>query len=384
MRLGAWIAALALLFVPTGALTAELPDPLPGILQHELQQSLPTMWKVKAIDIQDAFVRPDIAPSLWKARFRAQIETSEPTYVPTDRNVGAITVVQAAYPAGVVRQLSGRFDASHLNDGWDVRFDLDNRPTMTAGLPLRYFTGRVVVEGSDEHIGLVEREHGAAIAAAIEQHQAAMASMRTVHEAELEALRAALKAADDLTTAREEIEQRLGALKLATASFDHGIDTLATSSAAQGLMISQWAERGFDSTLTSRRGSSAAELVGAPDVGQCDPKRRTQLAWFVGAHETGEQSVTVSFLQPVIPTELVVYETASTGFVKRLVFDGDDGAQKAVEKVVDLVKGCASEAVFPVVGITFPVRSVTLMVDADLAGNKAIDAVMLKGVKALE
>lgn len=351
------------------------------LLQRELQHDMPTMWRVTDLRIQDAFERKEGGHARWKARFRATIETSEPTWVPTDLGVGAITVVRPAYPAGVARQLSGRVEAAPGDAGWALHFDLDNRPTMTAGFPLRYFTGRVVEEGSEEHARLVERLHTAQMQAAADRHQAALAALRITHDAELDALRASLESTDRLAATRADIEQRIDTLREAIRLMQQSLDRLATSAAAQGLEFSQWAARGFDSSVRTRRDSSATELVGAPDAGECETRRRIERAWFMGAHEEGEQQVSVSFLEAVIPTEVVVYEMASTGFITGMILGAADGTQQARLAVADRPQGCAAQASFAVAGVTFPVQHVTLMIDGDREGNKAIDAVMLRGVK---
>ena len=365
----------------TAAAAADPAAPPIELLRKELQYQLPVMWRVTDLTVQDAFEREAGKQGVWKARFRAGIETSEPTYVPTDLGVGAITVIRPAYPAGVKRKVNGRVTAELAAGGWNLRFTLDNRPTMTAGLPRDYFTGRIVEEGSDEHLALIEREHQARVQRAMDQHRAALAALRLKHDAELRAVEASLAEADRLDAARAEVAKRVEAVRTAIHGLVATADSLATEAVSNGPALSQWAERGFDGSVKARRGSTAAELVGAPDAGKCDPKRRTEQAWFVGGHETGEQSVTVSFLEPVIPTAVVIYETASTGFVKALTLQGENPKQVAHEAVVDMHKGCSGDALFPIAGVTFPVRQVTIVVDGDRPGNKAIDAVQLRGLK---
>ena len=374
------LLALAVLMAAAAAMADPAAPPV-ELLRKELQYQLPVMWRATDFSVQDAFEREAGKQEVWKARFRAGIETSEPTYVPTDLGVGAITVIRPAYPAGVKRKVNGRVTAERTATGWKLRFNLDNRPTMTAGLPRDYFTGRVVEEGSDEHLALIEKEHRARVQRAMDQHRAALTALRLEHDAELRAVEAGLAEADRLEAARADVAKRVEAVRTAIHGLATTADKLATEALSSGIALSQWAERGFDGSVKARRGSTEEELVGAPDAGKCDPKRRTEQAWFVGGHETGEQSVTVSFLEPVIPTAVVVYETAGTGFVKALTLRGDKPAQVAHEAVIDVQQGCSGDALFPIAGVTFPVRQVTIVVDGDRPGNKAIDAVQLRGVK---
>ena len=362
---------------------AEATAPPPDLVRKELQYQLLVMWRVTDFTLIDAFEREVGTRKLWKARFSAGIETTQATYVPTDLGVGAITVIRPAYPAGVARKVNGRVTAEAAAvDRWKFKFNLDNRPTMTAGLPRDYFIGRVVEAGSEEHFGMIEREHQDRIQRAVDQHNAALKALRLQHDAELRAVDASLAAADRLESRKAEAAKRVAALRTAIRSLASASDSLATEAASNGIRVSQWAQTGGASTVRTRRGSSAEELVGAPDAGECDPKRRTHNTWFLGSHVTGEQSVTVSFLEPVIPTAVVVYETDNTGFVTALSLRGDSPEQVAHEAVIDVQReGCSAQAQFPIAGVTFPVREVTITVDGDRPGNKGIDAVQLRGVK---
>lgn len=376
---------LLAVWLPLASFGQPANEPSSEQLQRELQFHILTMWKVTGFTVQDAFREETDNGEFWKARFHADIETTEPTYVPTDLEVGAVTIVRPAYPAGVKRQLSGRVTAEPLPSGnWTLQFLLDNRPTLTAGLPLRYFVGRVVIAGSKEHAGLVESIQEERVKLAVQKHEAALKTLRMQHDAELRRVRGELEQADDLEQLRSELEQRVDTLRHSLALLQDSADSLATAAASQGLTMSQWAEKGFDSTVAGRRDSTAAELVGAPDVENCDPKRRAANAWFVGAHEKGEQKVTVSFLEPVIPTEVVIFETAGTGFVTSLEFADSRRQQTFSEEVIDVSTGCAAEAVFPIVGITTPVNQITVTIDASREGNKAIDAIRLTGMKPSE
>jgi hypothetical protein len=255
---------------------------------------------------------------------------------------------------------------------------------MTAGLPKDYFVGRVIEFGSDAHVGLIEREQEAMLQEVVDRHQAALTTARVLHNEQLRALEASLAEADRLASVEAALESRVSSLREVVEALGTAVDRLATEVASEGIGLSQWAARAGDSTIRNRRGSTATELVGAPDVEDCDPKSRTRKAWFVGAHEEGEQSVTVQFLEPVVPTAVIVYEAASTGFVKTIQLHGERPGQSAIRTVVDVDNGCAQEALFPIAGITFPVRAVTITVDADRPGNKAIDAVQLRGIKRFD
>lgn len=145
---------------------------------------------------------------------------------------------------------------------WTLQFSLDNRPTLTAGLPMRYFVGRVVLAGSEEHAGLVQSIQEEQIQQAVEKHEAAMKTLRIQHDAELRQFRDELAQADDLENAQSELEQRVDALRHCLALLQESTESLATAAASQGLAVSQWAEKGFDSTIAERRDSSAAEIAG--------------------------------------------------------------------------------------------------------------------------
>ena len=383
-QLFATVLALSSLAISSTGVAEPAPPSL-DLLRQELQHDLPVMWRVADFAVEDAFSREADGGSVWKARFRAAIETTEATYVPTEPGVGAITVVRPAYHAGVKRKIHGRLTAGWAESGeWEFRFTFDNRPTMTAGLPLDYFVGRIVLEGSDEHLELVENTQQLELRRAVDRHRAALATARVQHDEQLRAIEASLAEADRLEAARADLAERVATLREAVDGLGSAVDRLATEVASEGIQLSQWVASAADSTIRSRRGSSAAELVGAPDVEECNRKSRTQKAWFVGAHEKGEQSVTVHFLEPVVPTAVVVYEQSSTGFVKMLQLHGELPGQSTVETVIDVQEGCSGDAHFPVAGITFPVRAVTITVDGDRPGNKAIDAVQLLGVKRFE
>ena len=242
------VAVLLSVWIPMATFGQPAEAPSVEQLQRELQFQILSMWKVTGLTVKDAFQEATQDGLFWKARFNADIETTEATYVPTDLDVGAVTVVRPAYPAGVRRQLAGRLVAEHLDSGsWKLIYSLDNRPTLTAGLPLRYFVGRIVVEGSEEHATIVDTLQKEQVKLAVQKHDAALKTLRMQHDSELRRVKEGLEQASALAQTRSELEARLDALHQSLALLQKSADNLATKVASTGLVMSQWAERGYGS-----------------------------------------------------------------------------------------------------------------------------------------
>lgn len=370
-------------FIPLAQ--AEVPEDRPSdeLIRQELQFALPTMWTVKAVHIQDSFKAEADSGPLWKGRFRAKITTSEPTYVPAEYDLGVVTVVRPAYDVGVERSLAGRLEASRTEKGnWELAFTFDNRPTLTAGVPLRYFTGRIVVEGSEEFDAVASEIFESETEVVLKKHSAALANLRRQHDAEMQSLQAELQSLEDLEALKAPIEKRISELQAVVGRFQNSVGKAATTMAGGGIVISQWATEALGQSNKETKRFSATEVIGAPDAEGCREQGAAENTWLVLNEAKGEQSITVGFLEKVIPTEVHVHETRTTGFVKAMVLENSDSGDSYRLDVVDVLEECPGVAIFPVVGVTFPVDRITVVIDADQQGMQAVDAIQLKGIKA--
>jgi len=107
-----YLIGLALLagLGPAQVQAEQVTTPAEQQVHQELQWTIPAFWSIENLEITDAF-SPDESNQTWKARFKADIKTTEPTFYPEKRTLGSTTVLRPIYNPGEVRQLRGRIMA---------------------------------------------------------------------------------------------------------------------------------------------------------------------------------------------------------------------------------------------------------------------------------
>lgn len=392
------------------------PQPSPAVkeeptlktIKQEFNFQLPSMWELEELTLSDVIYTQDANPSIWKAKLMATIVTKEDTYLPTEYGLGTITVLRPIHKAGVKRKLFARTAARRdSKKGWEVDFIFDNDVTLSAGLPMNYFFGQVVIEGSDEYKKLGDKRLTSHIDATIKEHVAALAKLKKTHAAEVEGLKKELEVLEDVEALEGAITERIDQLQQTVKKLHHRLEETTTQLHTQGIVINQWAATALNpcqelpDDKESRRMKESWEktrpefLLGAPDnKSKCSSSRRINNAWsfsrlggLVGKHfEEEHSSLRVEFAEAVIPTELTIYEVGNYRFVRRLIFHGLDEKSEKIINVQDAAKSCPGASVFQIVGVDFPSRSVTIEIDTghenkgERFDEEGIDAIKITGV----
>jgi len=396
--LGVFLLSQALIL----AVSAQETTPSLDTLKKEFSHQLPSMWTLKELTVAEAFTVEGSDPTIWKAKLSALIETTDDTYLPTEYSLGTITVVRPVHNAGIQRKLFARAAARQNSDtGWEVAFQFDNDVTLSAGLPLDYFFGEVVVENSEGFKTLGEEKLTSHIDVVLAEHAARLAVLRKTHTAEVQALKDELNTLDDVEILENSIKQRIETLQKTVKKLHKRLEKTTTQLHTDGIVIDQWVSKVRDpfadleddkESRIKRRDwerSRPKEMLGEPDnFRPCEKPSPIDNAWSPNHASSLKwiEKVHVKFAEAVIPTELTIYESGNNGFVRQLTFHGEDPVNSKTINVQDVLDECPGPSVFPIVGVDFTSRSVTIKIDPEHPNDhrrifkEAIDAVKLTGV----
>lgn len=142
--------------------------------------------------------------------------------------------------------------------------------------------------------------------------------------------------------------------------------------------IEQWAKEALASSEFGDPSWSAAQATGAPNTEVCGD---IETAWASANAGTTDEWLVLSFDTPVIPAEILIYETYNPGSVFRVeVIDQNSTYHTIWEGQPKLIDDCPRVFRVTVEGIDFPVGSVRLSIDQSLHESWGeIDAVKLIG-----
>lgn len=146
-------------------------------------------------------------------------------------------------------------------------------------------------------------------------------------------------------------------------------------------VIRQWASSAEGSSQYSDGGWSFAQATGEPDTLECGD---TSTAW-ASATSTGKDYLKLHFDEPVIPTQVNIYETFSPGSIIGVDLGNSqvDAALISLRDSTDPVGNTACPGVFTVdiSGVDSPVDTVVIYLNQNLGGSwNEIDAVELVGM----
>lgn len=146
--------------------------------------------------------------------------------------------------------------------------------------------------------------------------------------------------------------------------------------------IRQWASRADGSSQYGTDSWSFAQVTGEPDTLECGDNRS---AW-AGEGSTSREVLRVFFDEPVIPTQINVYQSFNPGAIVEI-----DVGVSSTDRVLPLPNSadplgnteCPGVFSLDVSGVTTPVDFVVIYLDQSLTGNwNEIDAVELVGIPA--
>lgn len=181
-----------------------------------------------------------------------------------------------------------------------------------------------------------------------------------------------------VSTAEQGFATQLGPVG---ATFEAGLEELGPTLIAADLeMVRQWP---LSATATSQRevvNYSAAQAVGAPNTAQCGDATS---AWAPLIPQSTQEELTLHFSEPVLPTEINIYETFNPGAVVQVRMVDVFGNTPVVYQSEPLfILECPRTLTIPVSGVTVTSSVVIITINQlNSPGGAQIDAVELVGLK---
>jgi hypothetical protein len=198
------IAVCAALWV-AGPLQAQstMEIPQPEIVKTSIAGELPGYWEVEAVTVSDPVTSGDAIDPLVRWRFEAKISPTEDLYDRVDRDTGATIIaptVQDAYSTTAYGVASATFRAGK----WSIELNFENVPFEERGQPEGFFSGRVIVQGSEDEWALLKERTDLMLAEERERLVLELSRQKERLNAEAEAAIAELEAKRD--EARRSLE----------------------------------------------------------------------------------------------------------------------------------------------------------------------------------
>ena len=120
-------------------------------------------------------------------------------------------------------------------------------------------------------------------------------------------------------------------------------------------------------------------MIGEPNTFECDD---LVTAW-ASALSTGIDTLSLFYAQPVVPTQINIYESYNPGAVVRVTVADDNNANSAVVYEADpqIAVTCPRVLTVDISTVAFAVQRVTIEIDqTNHSGWNEIDAVELVGI----
>lgn len=150
--------------------------------------------------------------------------------------------------------------------------------------------------------------------------------------------------------------------------------------AASGEQVRQWTFLAWASSQYGEDSWSASQINGEPNTFTCED---STTAW-ASSDRTSEDWIYASFLNPVIPTEINIYETYYPGYIVKVYVVSTDGLTEQVvyeaQPAPDAT--CPTILTISVTGIDFTINSIKIVLDQSSFASgewSEIDAVELIG-----
>jgi hypothetical protein len=146
--------------------------------------------------------------------------------------------------------------------------------------------------------------------------------------------------------------------------------------------LTQWASSATASSQYGADAWSALQVTGAPDTPQYGD---VATAWAPSGQDVGPAWLELTYGTPVIPSEIVIWETSGNGFVRRVqAWDDGSGAWVTLWEGVDgspaFVVGFSPD----LTPVTFATDRLRIDIDTDHPGWNEVDAVALIGTPPTE
>jgi hypothetical protein len=149
------------------------------------------------------------------------------------------------------------------------------------------------------------------------------------------------------------------------------------TAASASSVVSQWAVTATASSSYGRPDWSPNRATGAPDVNACRDDAR---AW-ASARGNGVEWLELTYAQPLLVTEVHVYQTFGRGAVSRVTLIDVEGTPQIVWEGQDVVEPCPGALVVRMEATATRMAKVRIDLDESRTGMwNQIDAVELLGL----
>lgn len=123
-------------------------------VREHLSTQLPGYWKVERMELAGGRRTGGDTLPVYRARFTAEIQLTEQTFVEAQR-VGSAVVVRRAGTPGDRKTVYGTVESSWKDGAWESRITVENDPAATFGQPMDLIHApRVVEAGTEEERAL--------------------------------------------------------------------------------------------------------------------------------------------------------------------------------------------------------------------------------------
>jgi hypothetical protein len=158
------------------------------------------------------------------------------------------------------------------------------------------------------------------------------------------------------------------------------IDAVRITGKLSAEVIRQWASGAEATSQYSDTEWSAAQATGAPNATDCGD---LPTAW-TSELATGQDKLTLTYSTPVIPTQVIIYQTNNPGAITGIELILADGSGTiAVPDSADPRTDCPAVFIVNLPADTAPVNGVIITIDQTITGERnEIDAVELVGKPA--
>lgn len=151
-------------------------DPSSAEVKDHLTVNLPGYWKVERLELAGGQRTGGDTLPVYRARFTAELQLTEQTFLETQR-VGNAVVVRRAGTPGDRKTVYGTVESTWKDDAWTSKITIENDPAATFGQPMDLIHAPQIVEaGSEEERALWAKAAGRPVLAPATGEQARVAA----------------------------------------------------------------------------------------------------------------------------------------------------------------------------------------------------------------
>lgn len=149
------VSGSVLYFIGAAEAQTELALPETEIIEASLISELPGYWELMELDATAPVNSGDDINPLVRWRFEAHISPTEDLFKEVSHEANT-TIVSPTAADDDTTTVYGVASATYRAGNWSVELELENRPYDNRGKPEGFFTGRVVHQGSENEVALIQ------------------------------------------------------------------------------------------------------------------------------------------------------------------------------------------------------------------------------------